>query len=305
MNKDLLSRPLLTSIPWLTWEVVFFSTLIALAAITRFFLLGERAMSHDESLHTYYSWRFAEGFGYQHNPMMHGPFQFHILALTYFLAGASDFTSRIPAALFSLATIWMVWYWRRFIGNWGALLAGLMLLFSPYMLFYGRYTRNEAFVGLFAILLLYAVLRYFETGWHRYLYLMTIAIIFHLITKETSYIYAGLLLIYLTGVFVVKTTKQRWENETAFRGFVISLAAGFLLMGATVALPFFTNSQAPISPGTILPADPNVLIPGATTSTITRRLSDSFCGWAGSIWICDFLFDIRYRTEENSRRAVI
>ena len=118
MNKNLLSRPLFTSIPWLTWEVIFFGFIIAVAAITRFTALGDRAMSHDESLHTYYSWRYSEGFGYQHNPMMHGPFQFHILALTYYLLGASDFTSRIPAALFSLATIWMVWYWRRFIGNW-------------------------------------------------------------------------------------------------------------------------------------------------------------------------------------------
>jgi sugar lactone lactonase YvrE len=203
--------------------------------------------------------------------MMHGPFQFHILALTYYLIGASDFTSRIPAALFSLATIWMTWYWRRFIGNWGALFAGLLLLVSPYLLFYGRYTRNEAFVGLFGILMLYAVLRFFETGWHRYLYLVTFAIIFHLVTKETSYIYAGLLLVYLVGAFVVKTTARRWENETAFRGFIVSLAVGFLILGATVALTLITNNQASISPGTILPADPNVLTPGTTTSSIPAQ----------------------------------
>lgn len=267
MNKNLLSRPLFASIPWLTWEVVFFSTIIVLAAITRSVYLGDRAMSHDESLHTYYSWRYSEGFGYQHNPMMHGPFQFHLLALTYYLLGASDFTSRIPAALFSLATIWMIWYWRRFIGNWGALIAGLILLFSPYMLFYGRYTRNEAFVGLFAILMLYAILRYFETGWHRYLYLITLSIIFHLITKETAYIYVGLLLIYLAGFFVFKTIERRWENETAYRGFIISLAAGLLLLGAAAVLTFVTNNQTPISPGTILPADPNLPIPGTTTSS--------------------------------------
>src|SRR5512137_1667387 len=204
MNKNLLSRPLFMSIPWLTWEVLFFGALLVLAGITRFMLLGERAMSHDESLHTFYSWRYSQGLGYQHNPMMHGPFQFHILAATYFLFGASDFTSRVPAALFSLATIWMCWYWRRYIGKTGALIAALMLLVSPYMLFYGRYARNEAFVGLYAIVMLYAVLRYLETGWSRYLYLITLTIVFHLITKETSYIYIAELLIFLFGYLVFK-----------------------------------------------------------------------------------------------------
>ena len=30
-------------------------------------------MSHDESLHTVYSWQLFDGRGYQHQPMMHGP----------------------------------------------------------------------------------------------------------------------------------------------------------------------------------------------------------------------------------------
>ena len=258
MNKPTLTRPIFAAIPFLTWEILFFGLILIAATLTRFLFLGNRVMSHDESLHTYYSWRYAEGFGYQHNPMMHGPFQFHILALIYSLFGATDFTSRIPAALFSLATIWMVWYWRRYIGNWGAILAGVMLVVSPYMLFYGRYARNEAFVGLFAIIMLYAVLRYFETGLTRYLYLLVLTIVFHFITKETSYIYAGELLIFLAGYLVVHVTENRWENTTAYRGFIVSLAAGLLLLGAAASLMLVSRGGTNANPSTLAPAIPTI-----------------------------------------------
>jgi uncharacterized protein (TIGR03663 family) len=261
MNKTSLSKPIFSSIlPWLTWEIFFFGLILVLAAFTRFFMLGDRAMSHDESLHTYYSWRYSEGFGYQHNPMMHGPFQFHILAAIYYLFGATDFTSRIPAALFSLATIWMVWYWRRYIGKVGAFIAAIMLLISPYILFYGRYSRNEAFVGLYAIVMLYAVLRYLESGWKRYLYLLVLTIIFHLITKETSYIYLGELLIFLAGYLVIRITAQKseWEGDSKYRGFVISLAAGLLLIGSSLILALVTKSQEQSNPATAIPANPTI-----------------------------------------------
>ena len=129
-------------------------------------------MSYDESLHTYFSWLLYRGQGYEHSPMMHGPFQFHIVALTYFLFGANDFTSRIPAVLFSIATVWMVWYWRRYLGKWGALIAGFLLVISPYMLYYGRYVRNESFVGFSGIVMLYAILRHLEVGGKKYLLLL-------------------------------------------------------------------------------------------------------------------------------------
>jgi predicted membrane-bound mannosyltransferase/DNA-binding beta-propeller fold protein YncE len=258
MDKTTFSKPIFASIPWLTWEVFFFGVILALAAFTRFYMLGDRAMSHDESLHTYYSWRYSEGFGYQHNPMMHGPFQFHILAAIYYFFGADDFTSRIPAALFSLATIWMVWYWRRYIGKVGAFIAAIMLLISPYILFYGRYARNEAFVGLYAIVMLYTVLRYLESGLKRYLYLLVLTIVLHLITKETSYIYMGELLIFLAGYLVVRITAQKWKDNSAYKGFIVSLAAGLLLIGSSLSLAIVTRGQLPANPATAVPANPTL-----------------------------------------------
>ena len=189
-------------------------------------------MSHDESLHTYFSYLLYKGQGYQHTPMMHGPFQFHILALTYYLFGVSDFTARIPSVLFSIATIWMVWYWRRYLGRAGALIAGFLLVISPYMLYYGRYVRNESFAGFSGILMLYVMLRYLETGGKKYLYLLAASLVLHFTAKETAFIYAAQALLYLAIYFIARITREPWEGRThLYRGFIITLAIGILLLG--------------------------------------------------------------------------
>src|SRR5512144_717243 len=125
-NSPWLQRPLFASVPSITYEVLIFAVILLLAFVSRFYNLGVRVMSHDESLHTYFSWLLYKGDGYQHNPMMHGPLQFHLIALSYFLFGPSDFTARIPAALFNIATIAMCWKWRRYLGKAGGLVAALL-----------------------------------------------------------------------------------------------------------------------------------------------------------------------------------
>ena len=70
-----LERPIHPAFPGITKEIVIFAAIILIAIITRFYDLETRVMSHDESLHTYFSWLHYRGQGYQHSPMMHGPFQ--------------------------------------------------------------------------------------------------------------------------------------------------------------------------------------------------------------------------------------
>jgi predicted membrane-bound mannosyltransferase/sugar lactone lactonase YvrE len=253
-----LERPIHPALPTITNEVAIFAGIILLAIITRFYDLGTRVMSHDESLHTYFSWLLYRGQGYQHTPMMHGTFQFHIIALSYFLFGVSDFTARIPAVLFSTATVWMVWYWRRYLGKWGAIIAGILMVISPYMLYYGRYVRNESYTGLAGLLLLYSILQYLEAGEKRYLYFVTAATILHFITKETAFIYTAQALLFLGVYFIARIIRQPWENRFAhYRAFIIALILVVLLasIGAGFAL---TSRQAETLAGgeTAAPANP-------------------------------------------------
>jgi predicted membrane-bound mannosyltransferase len=95
---------------------------------------------------------------------MHGPWQFIAIAFSYFLLGDSDFSARIPAVLTSIATIIFMWQYRRYLGRAGAIIAAGVMVISPFMLYYGRYVRNEAYVGLFGIVTLWAILRYLDKG---------------------------------------------------------------------------------------------------------------------------------------------
>ena len=265
-KQNWLERPIHSSLPNITNEIVIFAAVILLAIITRFYDLGSRVMSHDESLHTYFSWLLYRGQGYQHSPMMHGPFQFHIVALTYFLFGASDFTARIPAALFSIGTVGMVWIWRRYLGKWGALIAGFLLVISPYMLYYGRYVRNESYVGFSGLIMLYAMLRHLEVGGKKYLLILAGALVLHFTTKETSFIYAAQALIYLAIYFIAQVTRHPWKDaEQEYRAFIIALAVTVLLAGTAVGYGLYTRDAGIISgTETALPSDP-----AATASPLT------------------------------------
>lgn len=249
-NGSWLDRPLFSQIK-INWEIIIFAFIILVAIITRFYDLGTRVMSHDESLHTYFSWLLYKGRGFQHTPMMHGPFQFHLIAFIYFIFGDSDFTARIPAVLASIATIGFLWNYRRYIGRVGTIIAALLFLISPYQLYYGRYVRNEAFVALFGVITLWAVLRYLEAGEKRYLYWISIITVLHFATKETSFIYTAQILVFLGILFLNRILKTRWPNPVWQRTFLITLIFAVVLFGAAFGLATFGEHIEALNPETI------------------------------------------------------
>lgn len=230
-----LDRPVLSALS-LNWETLMLVTIILAAVFTRFFLLEPRVMSHDETSHVYFSWLLSQGRGYMHDPVTHGPLQFHLVALSYFLFGDNDLTARIPAALFSIATVVFIWNFRRYLGRAGALIGMTLFLISPYMLYYGRYVRNEAFVALFGVVTIWATLRYLETGTPRFLYFLTAATVLHYTAKETSYIYSAQLLLFLALYFAYRVITRPWPDAKARTSFLWSLIAAMLLLtGAALA----------------------------------------------------------------------
>lgn len=226
----------------LSAEKGIFALLVALAIFTRFYDLGRRVMSHDESVHVYYSYELSQGQGYFHTPLSHGPLQFHLIALFFFLFQANDFIARIPHALASVLTIALLWKWRPYLGRIGALLGALLLLISPYMLYYGRYARNESFVALFGLLTLYAILRYLETGHDRYLLLLTLATVLHFTAKETAFIYTAQALLFLASLLLLRLVQQgpsllRWQTLHQERAFDLLILLGTLVLPQLSAFP--------------------------------------------------------------------
>jgi len=86
-------------------EALLWAGIILFTLVTRFWDLGSRAYNHDESLHTLYSWYLYQGRGYIHDPMMHGPFQFHVNSLLFFLFGDTYYSGRMLPAIFGVIAV--------------------------------------------------------------------------------------------------------------------------------------------------------------------------------------------------------
>jgi uncharacterized protein (TIGR03663 family) len=216
--------------PAINIEKIIFAIILLVAIFTRLYMLEPRVMSHDETSHTYFSWLYYKGDGYAHDPVTHGPFQFHVVALSYFLFGDSDTTARIPAVLFSIATVAFMWAYRRYLGRAGALIAALLLTISPYLLYYGRYVRNEAFVAFFGVVMLWSMLRYIDTSQNKYLYILTTVTVLHLCTKETAFIYIAQALLFLGIYFVYRLTRRKWDRHEQRSSFILTLLVSLLLI---------------------------------------------------------------------------
>ena len=218
----------------LDWEKILYVTFFVLAIISRFWSLGDRVVSHDESLHVQYSFQFYDGQGYTHTPLMHGPFLFHITALSYWLFGDNDFTARIPVALFGIVLILLPYFFRNWLGRTGALIVSFLFLISPYTVYYARYIRNEAFVVIWALLIVWAIWLYIQKREEKYLWWFTAMNALLFSTKEVSFIYTAIfgsflvirLLAFLWRDGVLKEQFSHLARPLALVGLGLALLAG-------------------------------------------------------------------------------
>ena len=227
---------------------LIFTTLIILAIITRFYNLGARVMSHDETTHVYFSWQYEQGRGYQHDPLSHGPLQFHLPALSYFLFGASDATARTPAAVMGVLAVGMVWLFRRWLGRTGTWVAGALMLVSPFILYYTRYAREDPYVIVETMLMVGAAFHYMETRQSKWLYLLAFALALEFTTKETSFIYAAQMLIFFGGLFAYEAFRGPWHRRMHRVWYLIGLPTAILGLGVAMVVFLSQRTSAGESP---------------------------------------------------------
>jgi predicted membrane-bound mannosyltransferase/DNA-binding beta-propeller fold protein YncE len=199
------------------WEVVAYLVIFALAIFSRFVMLGDRVMSHDESLHTRYSYNLYADGDFTHTPLMHGPILFHMTALSYFLFGDSDFAARVYPAILGVLLVLSPLLFRRWLGRWGAVFASFLLLISPITLYYNRYIRHDTPSILFAVLMLWGIMMYTSGPVHLrrkayWLYLIAAAMILNLGSKETAFIYIFIFGVFLFLYWLVRVLQQARDN---------------------------------------------------------------------------------------------
>lgn len=189
------------------------AVVVLAGGILRFWDLGARPFHHDESLHGTFSWYFSEGRGYVHDPLMHGPWQFHATALIFKLFGDGDYQARIMPALFGTAMIAMAWLLRDRIGLAGVVILGVLLTFSPTLLYFSRFIREDIFVAVWTFGLVIAIWRYVDRQQVRYLVIAAAMLALSFATKETTFMTAGLFIIYFNLYAAWQLTEQTCEGE--------------------------------------------------------------------------------------------
>ena len=212
----------------ITIEHVAYIALFALALLTHLWGLGDRALHHDETLHAAYSWRLYTGQGFEHDPLLHGPFLYHIVALMYFLFGDNDFTARLSVTLFGSALVVMPFLIRRELGRGAALLAATYLLLSPAFLYVGRFIRHDMYAVVFELLTVISIMRYGSTRRVRWLYIGAAALGLMSTTMETFYLYLAIFGSLLALVFFWRI----WRP-----GLIVAGALGLMVVALVFVLP--------------------------------------------------------------------
>ncbi len=211
-------------------EHVLWGVLLIASLGARLVNLDVRAMSHDESLHALYSYYLYDRWDYVHDPMMHGPLLFHANALVYALLGVSDFTARLLPALAGTLVVGSMWWYRRYLGVWGALVAGLLLSISPSLLFHSRYIRNDIYIVLFTLLWVGSLLRYIESGKTKWMLGMSLGMLAGFISKENHFITGLIMGLFSCGMVVVFRLRPRILLRHAHRFIDVTVVMALLVL---------------------------------------------------------------------------
>lgn len=245
----------------LNWEVVLYIVIFLVAVFTRFYNLGDRVMSHDESLHTRYSYNLYADGNFQHTPLMHGPILFHMTALSYFLFGDNDFTSRIYTSVLSIALVMFPLLFRRWLGRTGALVAAVLMLISPLMMYYGRYIREDTPSIFYSVIMVYCTFMYLDGPPSQrrrahWLYIFAAAMLGSMGSKETAFMYIAIFGSVLTLYWLVRLAQylrgipgKTWFYFLSFSVLLAGLAALGMYVVLSIAPPERAVAAAQASGG--------------------------------------------------------
>jgi uncharacterized protein (TIGR03663 family) len=152
----------------------------------RFWQLDLKLLHHDEAIHSWFSYELLTKGSWAYDPSYHGPFLYYVTAGMFSLFGDSDFVARLLPALFGALLIPLVYciYRIGYIDKRQTIIAALFLALSPDMVYFSRFLRHDIFMLFFTLLLLVAVLYYFEFGKTRYAIIAALAIAGGLSCKE-------------------------------------------------------------------------------------------------------------------------
>jgi len=123
----------------LTIERAIFALVLIVATGLRFFLLTNQPLNALEAANSWRAWLVANGdptaliLAAPNSPLLQA-----LYTTSYWLLGGSDTLARAIPALCGVGTIWLLWYWRDWLGRERTILAALLMAIEPWLVAYSR-----------------------------------------------------------------------------------------------------------------------------------------------------------------------
>ncbi len=208
--------------------------ILLIAIITRLYALDYRPIDHDESIHAYLSFRLLHNYEYRYDPAFHGPFIYFSTAGIFGIFGDSKFTARLVPVIFSMIGILFSLRMKKFYSY--APIFTLILIFSPSILYYSRYLRNDIIVLSSFIAIMYSYFSYRLEKKPVYIYLAVIFSAIMITSKENGYLYLGTIISFI----ILRKLYQRdfSVDFQALKHFIPALLIGSLIFASLYTAGF-------------------------------------------------------------------
>jgi len=224
--------PTLAWSEWLTVERMLYGVLLLLAAGLRFFLLTNQPLNPLEATNVWSAWVDANGGVITTGAPSGSPLFHSLYMLLFWTLGGNDLLVRLFPALVGTVMVWLIWYWRTWLGQSVALLVAFLIAIDPWLITYSRLadsTGFSLFLGLFVLtaLVRLSTLTDEETlrPWYR---LTAIGLGLLLISGPQMWNWLPILLFFTITVVPVERTRALLAQRGAWL-----LALGLAVAGAT------------------------------------------------------------------------
>lgn len=214
-----------------TYETLIFLIILAVAIVSRFWDLGNRGIHHDESLHSVFSRTLYVGGGYTHDPMMHGPIQFNLIASMYWLFGTSDATARFASAFCGIWVVMCPFFLRRQIGRWPAIIASFLMLVSPGILYFSRMAREDSIFSATEMLMIVGLWRFVSMRKPSDFFIFCAGLSLMFTIKESAYLTTAVLGIMFAVLFAYQAG---YAILGAFAGYGISMGLMYMIINGQI-----------------------------------------------------------------------
>jgi 4-amino-4-deoxy-L-arabinose transferase-like glycosyltransferase len=232
-----------------TLNIFLIILITIIGSVLRFYRLGSQSFWYDEAS------SILDARGNLYN-ISHPPLSFLILRIVIETIGTTEFTARLPSALFGIATIPLIYMFsRQLFSEREGLIASFIISLSPWYIRWSQEARMYTELTVFTILALYF---FYRTTYQKTLTSYVLSAIFTILAFYTHYL-ASLILVILAIWLISIKFFQNAEHNIDYKYVIMFFALFFFL-----TLPLFL---------TIIP------------QTLTFKIEDTRSRWGMPIHI--------------------